>query len=131
MQVDALTFGPFVAVIVWPYGGKSMPKLFPIHIEVEELAVGKVMRQLHNTPGVAKINLDMGAPKLNGAGAPRGPYKTRKQSVTSDETGQDLVGKTLLGKPPMRRKQLMDAFAAQGRSRSSINSVLYHHAAEW
>jgi hypothetical protein len=109
-----------------PKRGLAMPKLFPIHIEVEELAVGKVMRQLHNTPGVAKVNLDLGTPKLNGAErGPRGPYAPRKQSVQLDETGDQAVAKSLFGKPPMTTSQLRDVFLAQGRSAKSINSVLH------
>jgi DNA-binding Lrp family transcriptional regulator len=37
-----------------------MPKLFPIRLEVEEIAVGAVLRQLHMMVGVAKVDLDLG-----------------------------------------------------------------------
>lgn len=100
-----------------------MPKLFPINLEVEELAVGRVMRQLHNMPGVAKVSLDMGAPKKpNGdARGLRGPYKPRKTFETS---GTDEVAK-LLYKKQMSTPQLSEAFAAMGRSPASTSSILH------
>jgi biotin operon repressor len=36
-----------------------VPKLFPIKLEVEEIALGAVLRKLHETAGVIKINLDL------------------------------------------------------------------------
>jgi hypothetical protein len=36
-----------------------MPKLFSIKVQVEDVALGRVMRLLHNTPGIAKINFDI------------------------------------------------------------------------
>lgn len=104
-----------------------MPKLFPISIEVEELAVGKVMRLLNTMPGVAKLHLDLERRevKANGAGEPRGPYKTRKKAVQLEETGEEVIAKVLFGKPPMTNAQLRDVFVSQGRSASSINSVLH------
>ena len=37
-----------------------MPRTFPIRIEVEEIALGPVLRRLHEMEGVAKLNLDLG-----------------------------------------------------------------------
>jgi hypothetical protein len=104
-----------------------MPKLFPIHIEVEELAVGRVMRMLNGMPGVAKMHLDMeGQKKSHLNGGERGPYKPRKQPIISDETGTEVIAKVLFGKPPMTVAQLKQVFEAQGRSAKSISSVLYN-----
>jgi hypothetical protein len=36
-----------------------MPKTFPILIEVEEIALGSVLRKLHDMPGIAKLNLQL------------------------------------------------------------------------
>jgi hypothetical protein len=108
--------------------GVTVPKLFPIHIEVEELAVGRVMRVLNSLDGVAKLHLDLDrdkAVKPNGAGEPRGPYKTRKQPVTLAETGDETVIKALFAKSPLTVPQLRDLFVAQGRSPKSISSVLH------
>jgi hypothetical protein len=37
-----------------------MPKTFPIMIEVEEIALGPVLRKLNEMPGIAKLHLDLG-----------------------------------------------------------------------
>ena len=37
-----------------------MPKTFPIRLEVEEIALGTVLRKLHDMPGIAKLHLDLG-----------------------------------------------------------------------
>ena len=95
-----------------------MPKLFPIHIEVEEVALGRVMRILHNTEGVAKINLQMEEPKAK-------PNGFRSHHPRSEENGQSLALK-ILAKKPASRKDLMASFVAQGRSGKSINSVLWN-----
>jgi hypothetical protein len=96
-----------------------VPKTFPILIEVEEIAVGKVMRLLNKTAGVAKLhlNLEQQSHKSNGVSAPR----TRGKFEIS---GRAAVGDLLYDKSPQRTAALRDAFAAQGRSPASINSVL-------
>ena len=107
-----------------------MPKLFPISLEVEEIAVGRVMRALNTMPGVAKIKFDFLERRdesfgTNGHSAPRGPYKPRGPAKKYEMTGSELVMKVMSGKPPMSTAQLRDAFVAQGRSPSSINSVIH------
>lgn len=37
-----------------------MPKTFPIKLEVEEIALGSVLRRLNEMAGIAKIDLDLG-----------------------------------------------------------------------
>jgi hypothetical protein len=37
-----------------------MPKTFPIRLEVEEIALGAVLRKLNDMPGIAKLDLDLG-----------------------------------------------------------------------
>ena len=37
-----------------------MPKTFPIRLEVEEIALGTVLRKLNDMPGIAKLDLDLG-----------------------------------------------------------------------
>lgn len=97
-----------------------MPKLFPIHVEVEELAVGKVMRLLHNTPGVAKVNLNLGEPKPKANGA-RKPYGPRKKYETS---GNDEIVK-LLSNTNRSTPELASDFDALGRSPVSVNSAIH------
>lgn len=127
---DALSFArhPFVAK-----EATNVPKPFLLGVEVEEIYVGPVMRAIKKLDGVVGV-LDMdtqkksgeeAAPRTNGAGQPRGPYNTRKQPVTLEETGDEAVIKALFGKPPMSVPQLRDLFVAQGRSGKSISSVLH------
>src|SRR3954452_10809825 len=37
-----------------------MPKTFPIMLEVEEIALGAVLRKLNEMPGIAKLDLNLG-----------------------------------------------------------------------
>ncbi|MBT1509354.1 hypothetical protein KIP88_02470 [Bradyrhizobium sp. SRL28] len=37
-----------------------MPKTFGIHLEIEEIALGTVLRKLNEMPGIAKIDLNLG-----------------------------------------------------------------------
>ena len=37
-----------------------MPKTFPIIIDVEEIALGTVLRKLNDMAGIAKLHLDLG-----------------------------------------------------------------------
>jgi hypothetical protein len=102
-----------------------MSKLFPISIEVEQDAVGRVMLLLNKTPGVAKFHLDMDrVAKPNGAdkgNSERKPYKPRGSfDVSGEDVALAALYKGIAGRP-----QLMQAFTAQGRAPSSINSVLH------
>jgi len=47
-----------------------LPKTFPIMIEVEEIALGPVLRKLNEMPGIAKLHLDLsgGRPKSEDSG---------------------------------------------------------------
>lgn len=99
-----------------------MPKPIDITVTVEEIAVGRVMRILHNTPGVLTIDWDMGDPKhTNGAhatkGKPRQSYGVR---------GSDLMAQTLFkANRPMGSGDLRDAFEKAGRSPNSIASIIH------
>ena len=37
-----------------------MPKTFPILLEVEEIALGTVLRKLNEMPGIVKLDLNLG-----------------------------------------------------------------------
>lgn len=52
-----------------------MPKTFPIRLEVEEVALGTVIRKLNDMAGIAKIDLDLGI----GGGK---PAKSQQQQQT-------------------------------------------------
>jgi len=108
-----------------------MPKLFPIHIEVEEVALGRVMRILHHTEGVAKIDLQMEEPaprpklkKPNG----HAPHAVRDKFEIK---GTDFVIEMLdKANGPIRHNAIRQAFVNKGRAPGSANYCLYGLAQE-
>jgi len=104
-----------------------MPRFHRISIEVEEVAVGIVMRVLHTTPGVARVHYDMDEigykqtkAQRNGSthgltGRPRKRYEMK---------GHDLLMQ-ILGKAgrPMVTGALAKAFEAAGRGKSIASAV--------
>ncbi|WLA75037.1 helix-turn-helix domain-containing protein [Bradyrhizobium diazoefficiens] len=68
-----------------------MLKTFPIMIEVEEVALGPVLRRLNDMPGIAKLHLDLGH-----SGAARADEK--KVARPSGGGGRDGNGETVLAK---------------------------------
>jgi len=95
-----------------------MPKLFEISVQVEEIALGKVMHLLHRTPGVANVALQLGDTKPHKG---NGVHKPKK---VFDQTGNDFV-MGLLAKGPMTRQAIAQAFHKAGRSPNSINSIMH------
>jgi hypothetical protein len=95
-----------------------MPKPFMLGVEVEEIALGKVMRALNNMPGIVKLhmNLHPKAEKSSHAGKPRNAF---------NQTGPDLVVEAL-AKEPMATAKVRQLFIDAGRSYHSINSVLHN-----
>jgi len=90
-----------------------MPKLFPIALEVEELAVGKVMRQLHNMQGVAKVALDLGEPtnkKTNGVAEPR-----KKHAMKATDFITQLISKNDMPTSELRVAFEENRFDKKGR----------------
>src|SRR5215467_13912680 len=75
----------------------SMPTTFKILLEVEESALGHVMRLLHRTPGVAKFDMLLDKPTAGKANGLAGePKRTRFRSEVS---GADAIIKMLKKKP--------------------------------
>jgi len=93
-----------------------MPKLFPIHIEVEEVFVGAVMRRLHGMEGVAKVNLDLGE-------TPRKPNGVTNPAKKFEQGASEYITE-LLSKSPMPTKVLRDHFSDVGRKPGSTSSAL-------
>ena len=103
-----------------------MPKPVTIEVEVEEIAVGRVMRILHNTPGVIHAHWDMGDPKphpLANGSAPR------KERGAYAERGEDLIIKLLKPGKPLRTTRLREMFEKEGRG-NSIASAIHKLKAE-
>ena len=104
----------------------NVPKPATFEVDVEEVAVGRVMRILHNTPGVLDVRWDMGSPKhING-----GEYKEHatkgKPRKSYSVKGPDLVAQILFkAGEPMGSGELRQAFEKAGRSPQSIASPLH------
>lgn len=101
-----------------------MPKLFSVHIQVEEVALGRIMRLLNQTPGVAKFDLEL-AHKANGHAKPAHASKGVPRK-TYEVTGRDFMAKIFAKtKRPLKLADLRNAFDKDGRSPKSIASVVH------
>lgn len=97
-----------------------MPQPIKITIIVEEVALGKVMRTLHNTPGVIRVGLDMES------GPKQEPNGHDKSWNRHGESGQKFLLKLLLSKnKPLTHGMVGDEFEKAGRSRNSNASCIY------
>lgn len=106
-----------------------MPKPFMLGIEVEEIALGKVMRVLNNMPGIVKLHMDLSLP--NGG---KRPYKKRGEILEPpgrkktrhdfNITGEEFI-LIMLEANPATTAQMRTRFAEAGRSPHSINSALF------
>lgn len=103
-----------------------MAKLFPIGIEVEETAVGSVLRILNKTPGVAKLHLNL----LN-----EGPTEVEAEATTEIQnvlppvkppkqgSTQMIIAK-ILSVAPCHNKVLREALKRNDFSETSLPSQL-------
>ena len=105
-----------------------MPKTFPIRLEVEEIALGAVLRKLNEMPGIAKLDLDLGH---GGEGAGK---KQLEQAAAAKHSGGDreqTVVKFLMqgpkhireiseavGGPKPRAYSLMNALSRKGLAKA-------------
>jgi hypothetical protein len=93
-----------------------MAKLFPIMIEVEEIALGTVLRKLNEMPGIAKLHLDLGK---GGEGNGKKPLE-HAAAARGEKNSQKLAG--LLAGGPMHIKEIT---AALGGPRSRGYQAAY------
>lgn len=93
-----------------------MARTFPILIEVEELALGPVLRKLHDMPGIAKLDLQLG---LGGQGAGRQQLEQAALAQGKRGNGEEAVVKLLLQGP----KHLAELVAAIGGKKSSFYTL--------
>lgn len=102
-----------------------MPKPFLLGIEVEEIALGTIMRKLNAMPGVVKLHMDFrpGKPaaKPNGAGRHKNQF---------EDTGEAAILKMLKGGKTLRHQELRQKFAEAGRSPKSVNSLVHNMKTE-
>ncbi|MGY3615630.1 hypothetical protein [Bradyrhizobium sp. USDA 10063] len=89
-----------------------MPKTFPIRLEVEEIALGTVLRKLHDMPGIVDLHLDLGH---GGQGAGRKQLDQHAQAQRNGGNNQQTIVKLLLDGP----KHINDIARAIGGNKSS------------
>lgn len=107
-----------------------MPKPFFIGVEIEEVALGAVMRKLSAMPGIVALHMDFDKPRQQSKPNGRGPGHAPKAGVGTgrarfEESGPELVHKLLSGKKGLTHSELKKAFVAHGRSANSVNSVVW------
>jgi hypothetical protein len=74
-----------------------MPKLFSIRLDVEEIALGAVLRKLNDIPGIAKLHLDL---DRGGEGAGRKELEDQLKETHADKgSRQSMVIKLLMEGP--------------------------------
>lgn len=78
-------------------------KTFPVMLEVEEIALGAVLRKLHDMPGVVKLDLIFGE---GGKGA--GRDKLQQQAAALNVPPEEAIIKAL-SNGPMRTRDLIHA----------------------
>ena len=93
-----------------------MPKNFPILIEVEEIALGPVLRRLHEMTGIAKIDLQLGE---GGHKPPSRQLYGHGAKANGNAFAQHVVGALINGP-----QSLQDIAAVVGGSTSRAHSVL-------
>lgn len=97
---------------------------FPILIEVEDSALGSVLKLLHGYPGIAKLHLD-----LDAVTAPRGtrkgiPNAPRKQRGPGEPSSSDVTIAFLMKNGAQRNTTIGDELTKHGFAKTSSPSVL-------
>jgi hypothetical protein len=95
-----------------------MPKTFPIMIEVEEIALGPVLRRLNEMPGIAKLHLDLGH---GGAGKDRPEQGASHAVAKASASSLDEAAVKLLAGGPMHIRAIS---AGLGGARSRAYGVM-------
>ena len=94
-----------------------MPKTFPIMIEVEEIALGPVLRKLNEMPGIAKLHLDLGR---GGEGAGRKPLEQHAEARAQSSGGREPIVIKLLMQGP---KHVSEISAAIGGNKTRAYGI--------
>lgn len=94
-----------------------MPKTFPIMIEVEEIALGPVLRKLNDMPGIAKLHLDLGH---GGQGAGKKQLEQHAAKRASNGDGQQAAIKLLMSGP----KHIREISEAVGGAKTRAYGVM-------
>lgn len=89
-----------------------MAKTFPIKLEVEEIALGTVLRKLNDMPGIAKLHLDL---ERGGEGAGRKQLEDASKGRNGNGNNQQNIVKLLLQGP----KHITEIARSIGGNKSS------------
>jgi hypothetical protein len=94
-----------------------MPKTFPIKIEVEEIALGAVLRRLNDMPGIAKLHLDLGH---GGQGSGKQELEQHAETKRDGGNKERTVVKLLMQGP----KHISEISAALGGKKTRAYGVM-------
>jgi hypothetical protein len=95
-----------------------MPKTFPIRLEVEEIALGPVLRKLNDMPGIVDLHLDLGH---GGQGAGRKKLEEEAAKARSGESVEQTTIKLLLEGP----KHISELSKALGGNKSRAYGAIH------
>ena len=91
---------------------------FPIHLEVEEIALGTVLRKLNAMPGIAKIDLNLGH---GGQGAGKKQLQQAAAKARGAGTSEQKVVQLLMSGP----KHIGEISAAVGGAKSRAYGAVH------
>jgi len=95
----------------------TMPKTFPIRLEVEEIALGPVLRKLNEMPGIVKLDLDLGQ---GGQGAGRKQLEKHAAETLKNGSREPAVLKLLMSGP----KHIRDISALLGGKKTRAYGLM-------
>lgn len=95
----------------------TMPKTFPLRLEVEEIALGTVLRKLNEMPGIVKLNLDLGQ---GGQGAGRKKLEEHAAATLKNGNREPAVLKLLMSGP----KHISDISAVLGGKKTRAYGLM-------
>jgi hypothetical protein len=94
-------------------------KTFPVRLEVEEIALGTVLRKLNDMPGIAKLHLDLGH---GGEGA--GKQQLESAAALQGTKITDLAMRILAHGQPMHVRQISSQLGgARTRTYSALTQL--------
>ena len=98
-----------------------MPKTFPINIEVEEIALGAVLRKLNEMPGIVKIDLNLGH---GGQGADRRRLEQHAAEARVQNGSREPIALKMLMEGPKHIREISAALGgAKSRAYGLMNSL--------
>jgi Mn-dependent DtxR family transcriptional regulator len=97
-----------------------MPKTFPIRLEVEEIALGTVLRRLNEMPGIVRLHLDL---ERGGEGVGRKQLEDAAKSVRNDGNTEERTLKLLMGGPKHVREISRHLGGAKSRAYGAVHQL--------